>query len=226
MQNIISFSYLYDILIKEKVNNGLTKLEYDLFDNIEDYLKIKKEILQNAKNSNNNKKIEQIEEELKTIIDIVKQVYKTRLSKTIELAKNALEYDNINEEVLENLSKFEKEYFLSIIKIFSKQKKWLFDQFLFNEKEIETKNIDNIEKSQNIDSNINTNIENIQENKKDEENEIIEEIDLIEVIFNKDVPKFIGLDLKFKGPFKKGDKVKMDKKQTNFLLKKGIITLN
>ena len=106
MQNIISFSYLYDILRKEKVNNGLTKLEYDLFDNIEDYLKIKKEILQNAKNSNNNKKIEQIEEELKTIIDIVKQVYKTRLSKTIELAKNALEYDNINEEVLENLSKF------------------------------------------------------------------------------------------------------------------------
>ena len=65
MQNIISFSYLYDILRKEKVNNGLTKLEYDLFDNIEDYLKIKKEILQNAKNSNNNKKIEQIEEELK-----------------------------------------------------------------------------------------------------------------------------------------------------------------
>lgn len=200
--NNISFSYLFQVLRAEKSSNGLSKLDYDLFDDISKYLKLKQEILEETDRK------EEVMEELKSIIQIVKELYEIRLAKTIDLAKNTLTFDNFSDESLDNLSKFEQEYFKNIVQVFGKQKKWLYDHFEFYDKLKEQKEEEK---------------EPIDQPTIEIKPEIKQNLNQIKTKFVKDTPKFMGLDLKFKGPYKMGEIVVFEKKQAEFLLKKQLV---
>ena len=121
VEEIITYEILYDILRRERTRQELQKLEMDLFNNIREYIKNKKAILEDLKTKSSifaQKEIEKTEKELVNIKKIVKDIYDKRESKVMQLAlssaiTNRVQFDEgllpEEKEMFENLVGFLKQ---------------------------------------------------------------------------------------------------------------------
>ncbi|MEM5879709.1 MAG: hypothetical protein QXQ16_00195 [Candidatus Aenigmatarchaeota archaeon] len=204
IEEIITFEYIREAYTAEKSENKLSKLPNDFFKKVDNYLKMKEEIFRNTQD-------EKVKYELKNAKRMVDEIILLRLKKIIDAVFVFLKSGSLPSNMLPQ----EEELFFKIIDLVKDLKKNLFES-----KEIAK--TDEPNKSLNL-----------SENKKDENKiEISEqkserkEKDIIKVKVLVEIPKFIGPDGNWYGPYEKGSVIELKKEIADFLIDAGFVSIS
>ncbi|MEM0476410.1 MAG: hypothetical protein QW367_02100 [Candidatus Aenigmatarchaeota archaeon] len=204
IEEVITFEYIREAYTAEKSENKLSKLPNDFFKKVDSYLKTKEEIFKNTQD-------EKVKYELKNAKRMVDEIILLRLKKIIDAVFIFLKSGSLPSNMLPK----EEELFFKIIDLVKDLKKNLFES-----KEITKTNESNK-------NNLNL-IENKNENKIENDEQKIErkEKDRIKVKVLTEIPKFIGPDGNWYGPYEKGSIVELEKEIANFLIDAGFVSIS
>ncbi|MEM5820483.1 MAG: hypothetical protein QW678_02470 [Candidatus Aenigmatarchaeota archaeon] len=203
IEEVITFEYIREAYTAEKSENKLSKLPNDFFKKVDSYLKTKEEIFKNTQD-------EKVKYELKNAKRMVDEIILLRLKKIIDAVFIFLKSGSLPSNMLPK----EEELFFKIIDLVKDLKKNLFES-----KEITKTNESN--KNLNL-------IENKNEKKIEDDEQKIErkEKDRIKVKVLIEIPKFIGPDGNWYGPYEKGSIVELEKEIANFLIDAGFVSVS
>ncbi|MEM5830806.1 MAG: hypothetical protein QXO40_01205 [Candidatus Aenigmatarchaeota archaeon] len=201
IEEVITFEYIREAYTAEKSENKLSKLPNDFFKKVDSYLKTKEEIFKNTQD-------EKVKYELKNAKRMVDEIILLRLKKIIDAVFIFLKSGSLPSNMLPK----EEELFFKIIDLVKDLKKNLFES-----KEIV--------KTNELNKNLNL-TENKNENKIESSEQKIErkEKDRIKVRVLIEIPKFIGPDGNWYGPYEKGSIVELEKEIANFLIDAGFVS--
>ena len=191
--DLITYETIYEFLRKEKYEAEIQKLPSTFFNDIINYLKEKKSILEAQKSQDSifSKEYEKTGKQIQNIRKIIQDVYDRRENKIIQLAlftsKTGVNIDSVN------LLKEEEEMYLSLVRILKIYREGILENLLAlrNPHVIETKDIK-------------------KENKEDTK--------LVKFLYP--VPKFMGEDLNIYGPFNFEDVANLPPKVAQLLINK------
>ncbi|MEM1725447.1 MAG: hypothetical protein QXW71_06770 [Thermoplasmata archaeon] len=203
IEEVITFEYIREAYTAEKSENKLSKLPNDFFKKVDSYLKTKEEIFKNTQD-------EKVKYELKNAKRMVDEIILLRLKKIIDAVFIFLKSGSLPSNMLPK----EEELFFKIIDLVKDLKKNLFES-----KEVTKTN----------ESNKNLNLtENKNEKKTENDEQKIEkkEKDMIKVKVLIEIPKFIGPDGNWYGPYEKGSIVELEKEIANFLIGTGFVCIS
>ncbi len=193
MDEAITYSKIRDIQREENGKNIFHKLPEGFVEQLQTYIKEKKELLDKNKDKNNvfsQDLYNRVEHEIKNALRAIESIFYARQKKIID--KAFLSAKTSSKIELKNLLDFEKRLYEKVYKIMNEYKK---DYII---KILEGKNFKRRKDS----------------SKNKENNNML--IRMLEK-----VPKFRGNEKKVLGPFKKGDVVNINKDVASFLVKKG-----
>ena len=202
MTDIITYSKIREIQREEKSKNVFCPLPDNFVEQIQSYIKEKKQLLEKNKEKNNifsQDLYNRVEYEIKNALRAIIAIFNNREKKILEKAFLSSK-TNSKIEDYNNLLDFEKKFYNNILETLKKyDSKCIINllegkQPIFNVEEKTFK------------------IEKESSNKEKTSN-------LIRIL--EDIPKFIGEKEEVLGPFKKGDLVNMSEQITSFLIKQG-----
>jgi DNA replication factor GINS len=194
--SLITYEALYDILRKEKLNAELQSLEKDFFEKVSRYFNEKAAILASQRLKDSvfaPDSIKKTQKQLENIQKILKEIYERRESKIVQLAISCSRTGTRSVER----------------SLFLKEESSLFDELLSKLNEYRSGIIHNLMRGSNVE--VKSQPESIKT--KDQPSS-----EYIKVKFNKEVPKFVGTDLKEYGPFRQNDEVQVPKKVADLLM--------
>jgi len=216
----ITLETLYDILRNEKKREDLQSLEDSFFIDVVSYLREKKSLLENKKDSNNHFSVgekDKLEYELKSIKRILKEIYEKREKKIIDIALNR---SRTGSDIIDTSSMLreEKDFYQDLLKKLDLYRKGI----LFNLFDSQLPNIEREGKSR-VDITIKK--EPILEKKEETgEKEPVEEeaeVEMTKIRFTHPTPSFIWKDMKVYGPFAKDEETEIFPEVADLLVRKG-----
>ena len=197
----ITFETLYDLLMREKQREELSKLDESFFRDVIDYLKQKLAVLEKIGKDNDLFAIgekDKIEAELKSIRKVLRDLYERREKKIIDMALNKsrtgstmIDTDAMLEE--------EREFFEDAAEIMDRYRKGV----LMN---LFKADMPSMEQRKMV-------VNNDEKEEKQKET--------MAVRFINAVPKFVGSDMKVYGPFGQEDVSNLPKDVGQLLIEKG-----
>ncbi len=188
---IITYENLYEILRREKFRTELQKLEPNFFEQVKKYIDEKRAILQVQKTKDSifaSTEVEKTKIQLKNIQKILKELYDKREGKIVQLA--LFHSRSLKEVNMEPLLEQEKEFYKTIKNALDSSRSLILMDLLA-EREIICK----------------------QKSLKTTKNQ-----DSIKLRLLKDVPEFVGPDLKTYGPYKKDKVLEIKNEIANMLI--------
>jgi len=191
--DLITYETIYEFLRKEKYEVDIQRLPATFFDDIINYLKEKKSILETQKSQDSifSKEHEKTEKQIHNIRKIIQELYDRRENKVVQLAlftsKTGIKADNTS------LLKEEEELYNSLIRTLKIYREGILENLLAlkSPQVIETKDIK-------------------KENREDTK--------LVKFLYP--VPKFMGEDLNVYGPFNSEDMANLPPKVAQLLINK------
>lgn len=211
IEEIITFDYIREAYIAEKNENKLSNLPKDFFKKADNYFKIKEEILKNSQD-------EKVRYELKNAKKMVDEIILIRLKKIVEAVFIFLKTGNIPS----NMLKAEETFFFEIIELVKSLKKNLFFSGEKNE-ELENNKKDFFSSSDSSNTNLNLNVDNKQTNIYSENQK---NINLVSIKILVDLPKFVGPDGNYYGPFGENEIIELEEEIAKFLVEGGFASFN
>ena len=196
----VTYETLFDLLRREKGRSELQELEKTFYEDVTDYLKEKNKTLDSGGITRGER--EKIKIQLKNIKKILRELYELREKKIINLATSKVR-TNSNLIDTSKLLEEEKEFFKETCELFSKYKTKILETTLLEEKNPEE------DKQQEI-----------KEDVKEKEQTKTTEDEIVTINILHDLPRFLGIDKKIYGPYKKGDTTKIPQATAKLLLDK------
>jgi len=203
----ITYETLFDLLRREKGRGELQQLEATFYEDVSGYIQEKKKTVTMSSSRGEQEKIRI---QLKNIKKILRELYELREKKTISLASSKVR-TNSNLIDTSKLLTQEKRLFDEACELFQKYKTQILEQSLGEdasryEYATSTK-IKEQPKEQDEE-------EKVKISKKQEEDEEIQ------ITILHDLPRFLGIDKKIYGPYKKGELANMPQLTAKLLLDK------
>lgn len=222
----ITYETLFDFLRREKSNEELQKLPDTFYADVMSYLKSKFDILEknsNAKDSFAYADHDRINEDIISIRKVLKELYNRREKKIIKIA---LDTAMLNAPIAntDNMIDYEFELYNRSVKLFRQFRTRVLVNLL------DAKDPGHISKlcEENGNSESEYNADNISgEYNKDYEpaqNRQMDNTDsgMMNVIFQENVPEFVGRELEIYGPFRKDDSHYLPDDIASILIEKGM----
>ncbi len=197
-EGIITYETLYEILRIEKTREELQKLDNNFLQNITNYLKEKKAILESQQKKSSifsSTEAKKTRKQIENAEKMLKELYERRESKIVQLALFASRAQD--KEPHENLLEEEKAFFNSIRENLDIYRKGLLFNILENKPIIIKENSEPKE---------------IKTPNKPQETKLIR--------FTQAIPQFLGTDLNIYGPYDKEDVANLPKELAQLLIKK------
>lgn len=193
MADIITYETLYELLRKEKYNQGLQELDKDFFKNVINYLKEKEQLItQSPQDSAFSKEIAAAKKQVENAKRIIKELYERRESKILQLALlSSRSGTNQQPSILPEEQKFLSE----ILSIFNRFRSDILENILTIKQPI-----------------IKEPPKTIKTEKKESPNKLVR--------FMHPTPKFMDPDLKVYGPYEREDMGFLPQKIAATLIKK------
>jgi|SaaInlStandDraft_4_1057021.scaffolds.fasta_scaffold44714_2 DNA replication initiation complex subunit (GINS family) len=206
----ITFELLYNLVRTEKTNNELQELKPEIYVQIVNYLKNKIEIYRDSKLKRiNAQDLDKIKIQINSARKLIKEFYERRERKVIELAINKSRTKKAEET---KLLEYERGIYEEFTKILDHNRESILLN-LVNAKLPDFAKDIKLTKSDNINNDSKTDVDapkTVQTGS----------IETEQIIFVKDVPKFLGKNREVYGPFKPGDIAMLDKDITKILINK------
>lgn len=200
----ITYETLFDLLRKEKTRDELQKFDENFLNDVMDYLKEKKALLESLKTKNDlfaagEKKRTEVQYE--NIIKIISELYERREKKIIMMA---LDKSRASASVVDTtaLMKEENVLYQNLVELFNSFRRGI---------------LCNILEAKRICVELPKAIEMPEEEEKKEE----QKSDKKKVKISEFVPKFVGTDLKEYGPFEAEDEAELPDDVAELLIEKG-----
>ncbi len=128
-KELITYDLIYEVLRKEKYRNELQKLDKDFYKNVTNYLKEKKEILDDSnQDSIFSGEVQKTRKQLENTMKMIKELYERREGKILQIALLSSR-SNSNEEI-ENVLEEEKELFNVLKNNLSKYRSGIIEKVL------------------------------------------------------------------------------------------------
>jgi len=236
----ITFDTLYELLRKEKLNNKIQELESSFYEDIANYIKLKKEMVDSKKESIfSSSEAQKIKKQLENSKKIINELYERRERKIIELALAASRLNSMPKDV--KLLKEEKELFERIKADLDYFRNAILTRILKGENPcLEMSSLSSSELSSKAEAEKDQNIKSMQEDKlqkgdtqkledqetknpAEQESKILKMDNIakntILVRFLEAVPEIVGEDLNIYGPFNPEDIANLPKKIAEVLIK-------
>lgn len=201
MSEIITYSKIREIQRMEKGKNVFYPLPKNFVEQIQTYIKEKKELLEKNKDKNNTFSQDlynRVEYEIKNALRAIIAIFQTRQNKILKKAflssKTSLKIDDLG-----NLLDFEKEFYEKVFEMLTNYKQECIINLLEGKKPVFISVKEKSFKSKKEFPN------------KENQGTLIRMLE--------NIPKFIGEKEEILGPFKKGDIVNIDEKLSSFLIK-------
>ena len=202
----VTYETLFDLLRREKGRNELQQLDSSFYEDVSLYLKEK---IDSLSSSSSRGEQEKINIQLKNVKKILRELYELREKKIINLATSKVRTNSNLIDTSKLLSK-EKELFDEACELFSKFKEKILEDVLRGEMvgsgkpSVSSGEVVKEEPKKSVSA----------------ESEDVSSSDVVGVRILHDLPKFLGVDKKIYGPFKKGDETKMPFGTAKLLLDK------
>ena len=179
---VITYDGIYEVLRMEKYRNELQKLNESFYEDVINYVKEKRSILESQQNKDSifSLEVEKTKKQLENLKKMLKELYEKRESKIVQLALFASR--NKSDKDYTNMLNEEKKLYNKIIEELNEFRTYI----------LETALISNIKKDMDKPKEIKT-----------------EEIGFKFIKFTQSVPRFVGEDLNIYGPFKSEDVAKL-----------------
>ncbi|MEM0243474.1 MAG: hypothetical protein QXT34_03465 [Candidatus Aenigmatarchaeota archaeon] len=206
IEEIITFDYIREAYIAEKSENKLSLLPKDFFKKVNYYLNSKEEIYKSTQD-------EKVKHELKSAKKMVDDILSLRIKKIIDGVFVFLKSGSLPPNMTEN----EEEIFFKIIDLVKEMKKKLFES-----DEIK-KDVKNVNENINIE---NRETSNVQKEVNQEENFKSANDNVVKVRVLVEIPKFIGPDGNWYGPYEKDSVVELSREIANILVDAGFVSIN
>ncbi|MEM5881997.1 MAG: hypothetical protein QXS69_00835 [Candidatus Aenigmatarchaeota archaeon] len=206
IEEIITFDYIREAYIAEKSENKLSLLPKDFFKKVNYYLNSKEEIYKSTQD-------EKVKHELKSAKKMVDDILSLRIKKIIDGVFVFLKSGSLPPNMTEN----EEEIFFKIIDLVKEMKKKLFES-----DEIK-KDVKNVNENINIE---NRETSNVQKEVNQEEFFKSANDSIVKVRVLVEIPKFIGPDGNWYGPYEKDSVVELSREIANILVDAGFVSIN
>lgn len=200
----ITYETLFDLLRREKARNELQPLEQSFYEDVSMYMQDKQKALRVGGTRG---EIEKIKIQIKNVKKILRELYDLREKKIINLAGSKVR-TNSNLIDTSKLLKTEQELYEEACELFLKYKEKILHK-LIQDDTTETYYERKIQQTEPQEQKTKQELQEKETNNEE-----------IELIILNDLPRFLGIDKKIYGPYKKGDETKIPKETAKLLLDK------
>jgi len=207
MENIrITLETLYDILRNEKKREDLQKLEDSFFNDVVNYLREKKKLLNSKQEENElfaSGEKKKLEYELNSINRILKEIYERRETKIIAIALNK---SKTGSDIIDTSSMLreEKQFYQQVLGILDDYRRGILLSLFRGELPVVERKIVEIEKKAT----------------KSFKFELSERQGMTKIKFIRPTPSFIWKDMKVYGPFGEGEQTEIFPEVAELLVRK------
>ncbi|MFP4567490.1 MAG: hypothetical protein ACLFN8_00955 [Candidatus Woesearchaeota archaeon] len=226
----VTYETLFDLLRREKGRGDLQQLDAEFYEDVKEYIAEKKKSLQITTSRGEREKTNI---QLKNVKKILRELYELREKKIISIASSKVKTQS-NLIDTSKLLTSEKKLFEDACELFQKYKEEILENITNDE---QTRNYYSDEK-QEYTPETKTTTENKHTHEKQEDKrsvnetqkniekqdmtkeQIINENEITNIKILNDLPRFLGVDKKIYGPYKKGDETQMPYGTAKLLLDK------